>query len=82
MNCLRVSVLLNGPTASSEEFVAVDDDNVCTATQLWQTKTLWSLFKAQKNILDADFDDENEVNNAAFVPTSSEVRNIMKNMFS
>ncbi|GFW60345.1 hypothetical protein TNCV_1844251 [Trichonephila clavipes] len=32
-----------------------------------------------KNIIDAYSDDENEMNNAAPVPTSSEMRTIMKN---
>ncbi|GFY23928.1 hypothetical protein TNCV_4896091 [Trichonephila clavipes] len=31
MKCLRVSVLLDYLTVSSEEFVAVEDDNVCRA---------------------------------------------------
>ncbi|GFW09437.1 hypothetical protein TNCV_3995441 [Trichonephila clavipes] len=35
-----------------------------------------------KSIIDADAGDENEVKNAAPVPTSSEMRNIMKNMRS
>ncbi|GFX50659.1 hypothetical protein TNCV_2722451 [Trichonephila clavipes] len=59
-------------------FNSVDDD-VYTAPQLWQTKTFWSLFKAQKNNNDTDSDDENEMNNAAPVPMSSEMRNVMNN---
>ncbi|GFW68006.1 hypothetical protein TNCV_1617671 [Trichonephila clavipes] len=54
---------------------------VCVQNQLWQTKKLWSLFKAQKNI-DADSDDENELSNAASVLPSSEMRNVMKRMRS
>ncbi|GFX14304.1 uncharacterized protein TNCV_1767981 [Trichonephila clavipes] len=42
------------------------------------TKTFWSLFKAKRNINDADFDDENEMNNAVAVPMSSEMGSIMK----
>uniref|UniRef100_A0A8C4RFJ1 HTH CENPB-type domain-containing protein n=1 Tax=Erpetoichthys calabaricus TaxID=27687 RepID=A0A8C4RFJ1_ERPCA len=38
--------------------------------------------QSSKNIIDADSDDENEMNNAAPVPTSSEMRNIMKSMRS
>ncbi|GFV19445.1 uncharacterized protein TNCV_3663781 [Trichonephila clavipes] len=48
--------------------------------QIWQTKTFWSLFQSLKNIIDEDSDDENEMNNAAPVPTSSKMRNIMKSM--
>ncbi|GFW39443.1 hypothetical protein TNCV_1834261 [Trichonephila clavipes] len=45
-------------------------------------KTFWSLFKAKKNIIDADSDDKSEMNNVAPVPTSSEMRNTMKRMRS
>ncbi|GFW96690.1 DUF4817 domain-containing protein [Trichonephila clavipes] len=47
--------------------------------QLWQTKIVWGLLKAQKNIIAADFNDENEMNKVAAVSTSSEMRSIMKN---
>ncbi|GFW05608.1 uncharacterized protein TNCV_4983781 [Trichonephila clavipes] len=40
-------------------------------------KNILELVHSEKNI-DADSDDENEINNAAPVPTSSEMRNIMK----
>ncbi|GFW91156.1 uncharacterized protein TNCV_1808771 [Trichonephila clavipes] len=50
--------------------------------QLWQTKTFGSLFNAQKNIIDSDSDDENEMNNAAPVPTSSEMKNVMNSIRS
>ncbi|GFW46030.1 hypothetical protein TNCV_3276481 [Trichonephila clavipes] len=43
---------------------------VCVQPQPW--------FKDKKNIIDADSDDENEMNNAALVLTSSEMRNIME----
>ncbi|GFU21920.1 hypothetical protein TNCV_3283911 [Trichonephila clavipes] len=49
----KVSVLSDSPTESSEELIEVDDDNVRTV-QLWQTKTVGSLFIAQKSITDAD----------------------------
>ncbi|PRD20751.1 UNVERIFIED_CONTAM: hypothetical protein NCL1_53732 [Trichonephila clavipes] len=52
---------------SSEELIAGEDD--------------YGLFKAQKNIIQADSDDKNEMNKAAPVPTSFEMRNIMKNVF-
>ncbi|GFW27058.1 hypothetical protein TNCV_92841 [Trichonephila clavipes] len=35
--------------------------------------------QSSKNIIDAESDDENGLTNAAPVPTSSELRNIMKN---
>ncbi|GFU18734.1 hypothetical protein TNCV_1352841 [Trichonephila clavipes] len=41
-------------------------------------KTFWCLFKAQKNIIDVDSGDKNEMNNAAPVSKSSEMRNVMK----
>uniref|UniRef100_A0A8C4RRF5 Tigger transposable element-derived protein 4 n=1 Tax=Erpetoichthys calabaricus TaxID=27687 RepID=A0A8C4RRF5_ERPCA len=77
----KVSVLLDCPTVSSEEFVAVDDDNVCTAP-IMADKDILEFVQSSKNIIDADSDDENEMNNAAPVPTSSEMRNIMKSMLS
>ncbi|GFT51181.1 hypothetical protein TNCV_3084111 [Trichonephila clavipes] len=49
---------------------------MCVQPQVWQTKTFWS--SSSQNIIDADSDDENEMNNAAPVPTSFEMRNIMK----
>ncbi|GFW37354.1 hypothetical protein TNCV_4498451 [Trichonephila clavipes] len=64
---------LECPTVSSKEFVAVD---VCTAPSLLE------FVQSSKNIIDTDFDDVNEMNNAAPVPTSSEMRNVMKNMRS
>ncbi|GFW46045.1 hypothetical protein TNCV_3276631 [Trichonephila clavipes] len=67
----KVSVLLGCSTASSEEFVAVNDD-----------KDSLEFVHFSKNIIDADSDDENEMNNAAAFPTSSEMRNIMKNKLS
>ncbi|GFW06114.1 hypothetical protein TNCV_4479061 [Trichonephila clavipes] len=38
--------------------------------------------QSSKNIIDADSDDENEMNEAAPVPTSSEMKNVMKSMRS
>ncbi|GFW33314.1 hypothetical protein TNCV_2859911 [Trichonephila clavipes] len=40
------------------------------------------ILEGKKNITDADSNDENEMHNAAPVPTSSEMRNIMQNMHS
>ncbi|GFX51838.1 hypothetical protein TNCV_5015401 [Trichonephila clavipes] len=68
MNKIRkTSAGLGCSAVSLEEFVAVDD-NVRIAS-IRQTKTFWSLFEAQKNIIDADSDDEIEMNSATPVPT-------------
>ncbi|GFX60859.1 hypothetical protein TNCV_1311521 [Trichonephila clavipes] len=63
-----------------ENFIAVEDDHVYTAPIIWQTSTFGGLLKANKNTIDAVFDDLNKMNNAAPVLTSSEMRNVMKNM--
>ncbi|GFW59630.1 hypothetical protein TNCV_2756391 [Trichonephila clavipes] len=42
-------------------------------------KDIFHFVQSSKNIVDADSNDEKEMNNAGFVPTSSEMRNIMKN---
>ncbi|GFW33815.1 hypothetical protein TNCV_3589001 [Trichonephila clavipes] len=71
---------LNYHSVSSEEFVAVGDA-VGTAP-IMADKGILEFLQSSKNIIDADSDDEKEMNNAAPVPTSSEMRNVMKNMFS
>ncbi|GFT15053.1 hypothetical protein TNCV_4316341 [Trichonephila clavipes] len=82
MKCLRKFLCFSDcPTVSLEEFVPVDDDNVSTALIMAEKGTFWILTKSKK-IIDADSDDKNEMNNAAPVPTSSEMRNIMKRMRS
>ncbi|GFV71085.1 hypothetical protein TNCV_1662421 [Trichonephila clavipes] len=63
------SDLLDCPTVSYEEFVAVDDDDVCTV-QIMANESILELFRAKK-ISDTDSDCENEMNNAASVPTAS-----------
>ncbi|GFW49386.1 hypothetical protein TNCV_3058931 [Trichonephila clavipes] len=50
---------------------------VCVHPQLWQTDIL-AFIQSSRNIIDADSDDENELNNAVPDPTLSEMRNIMK----
>ncbi|GFU04355.1 paired domain-containing protein [Trichonephila clavipes] len=67
---------LDCPIVLSEDFVAVDDDNVCTAP-INADKDILELVHSSKNIIDADSDDENKMNNAAFVPKLSEMRNKM-----
>ncbi|GFV92355.1 hypothetical protein TNCV_3949651 [Trichonephila clavipes] len=51
-------------TVSLEEFVAVDNDNVCT-TPIMMDKSILELVQSSKNIIDADSDDESEMNIAA-----------------
>ncbi|GFV17053.1 hypothetical protein TNCV_656061 [Trichonephila clavipes] len=62
--------------SSSEEFVVVDIDNVCILSIVADKEFVQNY----KSIIDTDYDDENEINNAASDPMSSEMRNIMKNM--
>ncbi|GFX35164.1 hypothetical protein TNCV_2331041 [Trichonephila clavipes] len=74
----KVSVLLDCPIVLSEEFVAVDvNDDVCKGP-IMVDKDILKFVQSSKNIIDADSEDEFEVNNAAPVLTSSEIRNIMK----
>ncbi|GFX66742.1 ig-like and fibronectin type-III domain-containing protein 2 [Trichonephila clavipes] len=73
----KVSVLWDFPTVSSEEFVAVDDDNLYTAP-IMADKDILEFVQGSNNIFDADSDDEKEMTNAAPVPMSSEIGNIMK----
>ncbi|GFX27761.1 hypothetical protein TNCV_3662481 [Trichonephila clavipes] len=88
----KVSVLLDCPTVSSEVFIAVDDDNrvrlttdrnICSSTSGPKIapnygKDILKSAQSSKSIIDEDFDDENEMSNVSHVPTSSEMRNIMK----
>ncbi|GFT59067.1 hypothetical protein TNCV_186471 [Trichonephila clavipes] len=78
MNKIRkTTVELGSPSVPSEEFIAADEDNVCTAVIMADKDSL-EFVQSSENIIDADFDDENEMNNAAPVPTSSEIWNVMK----
>ncbi|GFW71146.1 hypothetical protein TNCV_91891 [Trichonephila clavipes] len=76
-----MSVLLDCLIVLSEEFVAVDDDNLCTASFMADKDTM-EFVQSSKNIVGADSDDENELNYVVALPTSSEMKNIMKNMRS
>ncbi|GFX11960.1 hypothetical protein TNCV_2997441 [Trichonephila clavipes] len=49
---------LDCPTVSSEEFGAINVDDVCTTS-------IMEFVQSSKNIIDVDSDDENEMNNAA-----------------
>ncbi|GFV60595.1 endonuclease-reverse transcriptase [Trichonephila clavipes] len=75
---MKVSVLLDCSTVSSEEFIEVDGDNLCTAPIVTE-KDILKFVQCSRNVIDADSDDENEVNNVAPVSTSPEVGSIMKN---
>ncbi|GFT85928.1 hypothetical protein TNCV_3255761 [Trichonephila clavipes] len=78
----KLSIIgLNCPTATSEEFVALDDDNSYTSPMMTD-KDIFDFFQSSKNVTDADSEDEKEMNNAASVSPSSEISNIMKSMFS
>ncbi|GFU19138.1 SCAN domain-containing protein 3 [Trichonephila clavipes] len=66
----KVFVFLDGPTVSPEKFVAVDDDNECT-TLIMVEKDILEFVQCSKTTVDADSNDENEMNDAALVPTSS-----------
>ncbi|GFS51743.1 hypothetical protein TNCV_614071 [Trichonephila clavipes] len=61
----KVSVLLDCLTVSSKEIV--DDDNVCTAS-IMADKSILEFVQSSKSIIDADYDDEKEMNNAAMFP--------------
>ncbi|GFW10177.1 uncharacterized protein TNCV_1848941 [Trichonephila clavipes] len=68
-------------TVLSEEFIAVYDydDNESTAL-IMVVKDILELVQSFKNIIDADFDNENKMTNAASTPTSSKMRNMMKSV--
>ncbi|GFY00772.1 hypothetical protein TNCV_2141641 [Trichonephila clavipes] len=48
---------------------------------IWADKDILDFVQSSKNIIDTGFNDENEVNNAAAVSTSSKMRNIMKSSY-
>ncbi|GFV41438.1 hypothetical protein TNCV_5048431 [Trichonephila clavipes] len=75
MKCLR-KALFCWTGVSLEEFIAANEDNVCTVPIMAHMV----FFQNSENIIDADSDDEKETNKAYPVPTSSKKRNIMKSM--
>ncbi|GFV61136.1 hypothetical protein TNCV_2100111 [Trichonephila clavipes] len=81
MKCSRSFCIIGLSNFLFEEFVLVDDDNVCTAPNM-ADKDILEIVQNSKNIIHADSDGEKEMNNAASVPTSSEMKNIMKSMRS
>ncbi|GFW98786.1 hypothetical protein TNCV_2837471 [Trichonephila clavipes] len=64
-----------------EESTAIDDGNVCRE-EIMTDKNILGYVQSSRNIFDANSDDENGTNNAALVPKSSEMRNIMESMLS
>ncbi|GFV33226.1 hypothetical protein TNCV_4635151 [Trichonephila clavipes] len=64
-----------------EEFIAVDDDNICTSPIL-ADKDILEFVESSKNIIDADSNDENKINIAASISTSSKMRLFMKSISS
>ncbi|GFU28444.1 hypothetical protein TNCV_1938321 [Trichonephila clavipes] len=60
---------------------AVDYDNLCTAPIIAE-KDFFEFVHSSKHIVDADSDDENEIDDAAPIPTSFEMRNVMKSLHS
>ncbi|GFT81834.1 hypothetical protein TNCV_4336741 [Trichonephila clavipes] len=77
----RITENISHEGSSLEKFVAVDDDNVCTAP-IMANKDILEFVQNSKNNIVADSDDENEMNNAALDSKSSEDRNTMKSMHS
>ncbi|GFX77764.1 hypothetical protein TNCV_1106811 [Trichonephila clavipes] len=68
MNKIRkTSAALDCPIVLSEEIIAVDDDYVCTAP-IMANKDILEFVHSSENIIDADYNDEDEINNAAPVP--------------
>ncbi|GFT92759.1 hypothetical protein TNCV_739481 [Trichonephila clavipes] len=65
----------------SEELIVVGDDNVCSV-QIMADKDIYEFSQSSSSIIDADCDDENEMNDEVPVSTSSEMRKIEKNIFS
>ncbi|GFT62368.1 hypothetical protein TNCV_4717471 [Trichonephila clavipes] len=57
---------------------AVEDDNVYTAPIMADKDILEFVQSSKKYFMDADSDDENEMNNVAPVPVSTEMRNVLK----
>ncbi|GFX44112.1 hypothetical protein TNCV_4119081 [Trichonephila clavipes] len=80
MNTLRKTPDgLECPIILSEEFTAVDDGNV-RADPSMTDKNIFEFVQSSKNIIDADSDDENEMNKTAPAPISSEMRSVMRSM--
>ncbi|GFU80569.1 hypothetical protein TNCV_534431 [Trichonephila clavipes] len=74
----KVSVLLDCLTVTLEEFFTVNDDNVCTAL-IMADNVILEFISSQKTSIEAGSNDKDEMNDAASVQTSSEMRkSVMK----
>ncbi|GFW63341.1 hypothetical protein TNCV_3477571 [Trichonephila clavipes] len=70
----KVSILLVCPKTSLEGFIAVNDYNTCTAPVLCLSeKGILEFARSTTNIMKADCNDENEMNNAVPHTHSSHV---------
>ncbi|GFS88673.1 hypothetical protein TNCV_1462611 [Trichonephila clavipes] len=70
---------LDGSSVLSEEYIEVEDDNVCIAL-IMTDKDILELDLSSKNIINADSENENEMDVADPVPTSFEMGKVLKNM--
>ncbi|GFU60030.1 uncharacterized protein TNCV_3238091 [Trichonephila clavipes] len=64
---------LDFPIGSSEDYIKVEDDNVCVAP-IMADKDIFVSDRSSKNIIHADSDDENDMNDEDPVPTLFEMR--------
>ncbi|GFW32283.1 hypothetical protein TNCV_674421 [Trichonephila clavipes] len=82
MNKIRkTAAALDCSTVSSGEFIKIDYACMSSAPIMADKENL-EFVEISQNIMDADSNDENEMSNVAPVPTSSEMRNIVKIMRS
>ncbi|GFU31795.1 hypothetical protein TNCV_1176611 [Trichonephila clavipes] len=65
---------LDCPIVLSEEIIA---EMMIMSIQRNYSWNIWELAQSAKNIIDTDSGDECRMNNAASVPTSSEMRNVI-----
>ncbi|GFV33102.1 hypothetical protein TNCV_509411 [Trichonephila clavipes] len=70
----KVSVIVYYLTVSSEDFLTIDDDNACIAPITTERHILEFFSKLKILLMVLDSGNKKEVNNAAPVPTSSEMR--------
>ncbi|GFT96001.1 uncharacterized protein TNCV_312971 [Trichonephila clavipes] len=59
MNKIRKTpAVLDCPIVLSEEFIAIDDDNVCMYSPIMSNKDILEFVQSSKNIIDGDSDGE------------------------
>ncbi|GFV85555.1 DDE-1 domain-containing protein [Trichonephila clavipes] len=80
-NVRKTPAVLDFPIVLLEEFIAVHYDSVRTASVRTNIYIL-EFVRSSKSIIDVDSDDESEKNNAASVPTSSRMRDVVKRIRS